>query len=90
MSSFIKYQDLISGYTNIISIIKPRGVPHKFDEDKQAEFIVNYDQLKLMLAPDERLLFMDAVHPTQATKITACWIRKGEDKAIKQQVVALA
>ncbi len=26
---------------------------------------------------------MDAVHPTTATKITADWIRKGEDKAIK-------
>ncbi len=26
---------------------------------------------------------MDAVHPTQATKITAGWIRTGEDKAIK-------
>ena len=36
-----------------------------------------------MLAPDEVLLFMDAVHPTQATKITAGWIRKGDDKAIK-------
>jgi transposase len=27
---------------------------------------------------------MDAVHPTQATKITAGWIRKGEDKVIKR------
>jgi hypothetical protein len=26
---------------------------------------------------------MDAVHPTQATKITAGWIRKGVDKLIK-------
>jgi len=62
---------------------KPKGVPHKFDEEKQAEFITYYNQLKLALSPDERLLFMDAVHPTQATKITAGWIKKGEDKAIK-------
>ena len=62
---------------------KPKGVPHKFDEEKQAEFITYYQQLKLALLPDERLLFMDAVHPTQATKITAGWIRTGEDKAIK-------
>ena len=27
---------------------------------------------------------MDATHPTQATKITAGWIRKGEDKAVKR------
>ncbi|MFT5815459.1 MAG: hypothetical protein ACI9VT_003232 [Psychroserpens sp.] len=32
---------------------------------------------------------MDAAHPTQATKITAGWIRTGEDKAIKLQIVAL-
>ncbi len=62
---------------------KPKGVPHKFDEEKQAEFIAFYEELKSTLAPDERLLFMDAVHPTQATKITAGWIRKGDDKAIK-------
>lgn len=82
----ITYQ--ISGFNkwlhqNNFSYKKPKGVPHKFDEDKQAEFITRYEQLKSMLAPDERLLFMDAVHPTQATKITAGWIRKGEDKAIK-------
>jgi len=62
---------------------KPKGVPHKFDEEKQAQFIKDYERLKSTLAPDERLLFMDAVHPTQATKITAGWIKKGEDKAIK-------
>jgi transposase len=27
---------------------------------------------------------MDAVHPTQATKITASWITKGNDKAVKK------
>ena len=62
---------------------KPKGVPHKFDAQKQAEFITYYKRLKSGLLADERLLFMDAVHPTQATKITAGWIRKGEDKAIK-------
>ena len=28
------------------------------------------------------LLFMDAVHPTQATKVTSGWIRKGVAKII--------
>ncbi len=82
----ITYQ--ISGFNKWLhqhnfSYKKPKGVPHKFNEEKQAEFIAKYKQLKSMLAHDERLLFMDAVHPTQATKITAGWIRKGEDKAIK-------
>jgi len=58
-------------------------VPHKFDEEKQDQFIKDYELLKSTLAPDDRLLFMDAVHPTQTTKTTAGWIKKGEDKAIK-------
>lgn len=62
---------------------KPKGVPHKFDEDKQADFIEYYKKLKEAFGDDEPLLFMDAVHPTQATKITAGWIRTGIDKAIK-------
>ncbi len=62
---------------------KPKGVPHKFDVEKQADFIEYYEDLKTSLKPDEPLLFMDAVHPTQATKITAGWIRTGEDKSIE-------
>ena len=62
---------------------KPKGVPHNFDEKKQAAFIAHYNQLKSTLSPNEPILFMDAVHPTQATKITAGWIKKGEDKPIK-------
>lgn len=62
---------------------KPKGVPHKFDVEKQAEFIGHYETLKASLREDEPLLFMDAVHPTQATKITAGWIKKGVDKPIE-------
>jgi transposase len=62
---------------------KPKGVPHKFDEEKQTAFIEHYEVIKSSRAPDEPLLFMDAVHPTQATKITAGWIRKGTDKPIE-------
>lgn len=62
---------------------QPKTVPHKFDQNKQDAFIEHYTELKASLADDEPLLFMDAVHPTQATKITAGWIRKGVDKPIK-------
>jgi len=61
---------------------KPKGIPHKFDETKQADFINQYKTLKASLATDEVILFMDAVHPTQATKITSGWIKKGVDKTI--------
>jgi transposase len=70
-------------HQNRFSYKKPKGVPHKFDEVKQADFIEYYNALKEALGDDEPLLFMDAVHPTQATKITAGWIRTGSDKAIK-------
>lgn len=62
---------------------QPKAVPHKFDEDKQAQFIDDYTALKASLSEDEPLLFMDAAHPTQATKITAGWIKKGVDKPIE-------
>ena len=54
-------------------------LPH----DKQTAVIEHYEQLKSSLNTDEPLLFMDAAHPTQATKITAGWIRKGVDKSIE-------
>ena len=61
---------------------QPKGVPHKFDSSKQAEFIEKYETLKGNVADDEPILFMDAVHPTQATKVTRGWIRTGIDKII--------
>ena len=61
----------------------PKGVPHKFDEAKQQAFIEAYEALKASCAEDESILFMDAVHSTQATKITHGWIRKGQDKHLE-------
>ena len=60
----------------------PKGVPHKFDEEKQADFIEKYTHLKSQ-AVDEPILFMDAMHPTQATKVSCGWIKIGHDKSIE-------
>lgn len=70
-------------HKNGFSYKKPKCVPHKFDETKQAEFIKKYEALKASLKDDEPLLFMDAVHPTQVTKVTSGWIKKGVDKPIE-------
>jgi hypothetical protein len=35
------------------------------------------------MTDNDVLLFMDAVHPTQATKVTCGWIRTGIDKVIE-------
>ena len=61
---------------------KPKGTPAKFNAERQAEFIKKYDELKATLNPNELLLFMDSVHPTQETKITYGWIRTGVEKLI--------
>lgn len=70
-------------HQNKFSYKKPKGLPYKADTEKQAEFIRAYEQLKKKIAVDESIYFMDAVHPTQATKITSGWIRTGTDKPIK-------
>ncbi|BCK29073.1 IS630 family transposase [Vibrio cholerae] len=62
---------------------KPKGVPHRFDEAKQQEFVEAYKALKSSCGKEETILFMDAVHPTQATKLSHGWIRTGQDKAIE-------
>ncbi|MFC3123427.1 IS630 family transposase, partial [Agaribacter flavus] len=61
---------------------QPKGVPHKFDEKKQAAFIDAYASLRDALSEDESIIFMDAVHPTQATKMSCGWIKKGVDKPV--------
>jgi transposase len=84
----LKVQYTVSGlnkrlHQHQFSYKQPKGVPNKFDVDKQAAFIAYYEQLKNNLSENQPLLFMDAVHPTQATKITSGWIKKGVDKPIE-------
>lgn len=67
---------------NRFSYKKPKGTPAKFSAELQAAFIEKYIQLKTTLNPNELILFMDSVHPTQETKITSGWIRTGVEKLI--------
>lgn len=62
---------------------KPKGRPHKIDVQKQDAFIKEYETLKQTAVSDEPILFMDSVHPTQATKISYGWIKKGKEKEVK-------
>jgi transposase len=56
---------------------QPKGVPHKCDPEQQAIFIDHYQLLKDNLPENEPILFMDAVHPTQSTKLSYGWIKSG-------------
>ncbi len=62
---------------------QPKGVPGKLDAKKQQEFIQTYHELKSSIERDEAIYFMESVHPTQATKLSSGWIKKGTDKHIK-------
>lgn len=70
-------------HRNGFSYKKPKGLPHKADSELQKQFIAKYKQLKEGTGSDEPILFMDAVHPTQATKISYGWIRTGKTKHVK-------
>jgi transposase len=67
---------------NKFSYKAPKGVPLKCDIARQNAFKEKYNKLKSNLGENEKILFMDSVHPTQATKITSGWIRKGVEKMI--------
>jgi len=70
-------------HRNGFSYKKPKGYPYKADKEKQEEFIAKYDKLKANLSPKDGILFMDACHPSMATKVTHGWIKKGIDKPIE-------
>jgi len=57
---------------------KTKGRPYKANPDQQAAFIKKYKKLKSTLKEGEKIVFIDAVHPTQATKLSYGWIKKGQ------------
>jgi len=63
---------------------KPDLIPSKLNEEKQKNFIAEYDNLLNSLADNEAVLFVDAVHPTHAVRPAGCWAPKQEKLAIEQ------
>lgn len=61
---------------------KATGIPHKMDPDKQQRFIKKYRRLK-KTADKSPILFIDAVHPTQSTRLSHGWIKTGEENPIR-------
>jgi hypothetical protein len=47
--------------------------PRKLNEDKQKEFIEDYDKILNSLGNDEVVLFADEVHPNHAARPVGCW-----------------
>lgn len=61
---------------------QPKATPAKADSRQQEVFIQAYLKLLEDTPAHDPILFMDAVHPTMATKISCGWIKKGVDKPI--------
>jgi transposase len=68
---------------NGFSFKKPHEVPAKADLEKQESFKKEYEKLKRDTPDSEPIVFLDAVHPTMATKVSYGWIKKGHAKPIK-------
>jgi transposase len=70
-------------HRNEFSYKKPKGYPYKASEKEQSKFISAYKHLKSNLSSDDGILFMDACHPSMATKISYGWIKTGESKPLE-------
>jgi hypothetical protein len=57
-------------------------LPRKANPEDQKQFIEYYNKLKDGLGEKDIILFMDSVHPSQNTKLSSGWIKKGVDKPI--------
>lgn len=62
---------------------KPKLVPGKANAAKQQEFIEEYAKLKQSKEPEDKIFFMDGVHPMHNVQPAYGWIKKGEEKALK-------
>ena len=69
-------------HRNGFSYKKPKGLPYKSDSELQKKFVAEYELLKEKVGVHEPILFIDSVHPTQATKLSYGWIRAGQTKHI--------
>ena len=62
---------------------KPKHIPGKADIEAQKAFIKKYRRLQKKKAPEDRIYFMDVVHPMHNSQPAYGWIRKGTDMVIK-------
>ena len=62
---------------------KPEKVPGKVNPNQQKEFIEYYKNLKASLGSNEKLYFVDAMHPEYQSQAVCGWIKKGECKTLQ-------
>jgi transposase len=62
---------------------KPKHIPGKANELAQLEFIDKYNQLKADKGTDDKIYFMDGVHPLHNSQPAFGWIKKGKEQTLK-------
>jgi len=62
---------------------KPKHVPGKANRQAQEEFIEKYNRLKENKALEDRIYFMDGVHPMHNSQPAYGWIKKGKEAILK-------
>lgn len=77
----------VRGMTDLIkregfSFRQPCGRPAKADAEAQKAFVEKYEKIKANLGEEDRILFMDGVHPSHAVRFVRGRIRKGMRKEI--------
>lgn len=73
----------VSGMTKLLKRIgfsykKFVNLPAKLDIEKQAEFLIQYEEIQQNLTPKCAIFFMDAVHPQHNTHTANAWLAKGK------------
>lgn len=76
------------GMTSLLHILgfaykKPKHVPGKANRQAQEAFIEKYNDLKKGKAPEDRIYFMDGVHPMHNSQPAYGWIKKGGNAILK-------
>lgn len=64
---------------------KPKIIPGKANQEKQAEFLKKYLEIKSKLKENDQIYFIDSTHPAHNTRTSYGWILKGNknDKFVK-------
>jgi len=62
---------------------KPKLIPGKADKEKQKAFIEKYKELKKNLKKEDKILFMDGVHPQHNSKPAYGWFKKNKKAQIR-------
>ena len=62
---------------------RPILMPGKADPAEQEAFITYYNQIKKSMTENDKMYFVDGVHPQFNTEVGYGWIKKGNKKAIK-------